>query len=101
LDGGGPTAGLIRDAAGNLYGTTILGGSTDGNLGNGVVFKLDTNGEETVLYSFCAEEKNCTDGAEPTAGLIRDAAGNLYGTTAYGGGGCFKSGCGVVFKLTL
>jgi uncharacterized repeat protein (TIGR03803 family) len=82
-DGRNPHAGLIGDAAGNLYGTTLYGGSTAcvwGNRGCGVVFKLDTNGNETVLYNFCSE-KNCTDGAVPYAGLVRDAAGNLYGTT--------------------
>ena len=57
----------------------------------GVVFKLDTTGTETVLYSFTGG----ADGANPYAGLIRDSAGNLYGTT-YGGG---TSNWGVVFKL--
>jgi uncharacterized repeat protein (TIGR03803 family) len=85
-DGANPSAGLIRDTAGNLYGATYYGGSSD----KGVVFKLDPTGRETVLYSFTGG----SDGAHPYAGLIQDAAGNLYGTT-YGGG----SGYGVVFKL--
>src|SRR5580704_6303825 len=95
-DGGEPEAGLIQDAAGNLYGTTAEGGVID----DGAVFKLAppaTSGgswTETVLYSFCAV-KNCTDGGEPEAGLIQDAAGNLYGTTTGGG----ANGKGVVFKL--
>jgi uncharacterized repeat protein (TIGR03803 family) len=80
------------DAAGNLYGTARNGGS------NGVVFKL-TPGPvawtETVLYSFCSQS-NCNDGADPAAGVIMDAAGNLYGTTARGG----SNGYGVVFELT-
>jgi uncharacterized repeat protein (TIGR03803 family) len=98
-DGGYPTAGLIRDSAGNLYGTTLGGGTA----GAGVVFKLDRAGQETVLYSFTGG----ADGGSPTAGVIRDSAGNLYGTTQDGGittGVCstyyyWSPGCGVVFKL--
>ena len=86
-DGANPYAGLIRDSAGNFYGTTYYGGA----LGAGVVFKLDTAGQETVLYSFTGN----ADGANPDAGLIRDSAGNLYGTTIGGG----ASGKGVVFAL--
>jgi uncharacterized repeat protein (TIGR03803 family) len=89
-----PNAGLIRDAAGNLYGTTMGGGTS----GTGVVFKLDSAGNETVLYTF----KRIPDGSVPQAGLIQDTAGNFYGTTVYGGNGpgyCPAQGCGVVFKL--
>jgi uncharacterized repeat protein (TIGR03803 family) len=90
-DGGNPNAGLIRDAAGNLYGTA-LGGGIDGPYGPaGVVFKLDTAGQETVLYSFTGG----ADGSNPYAGVIRDSAGNLYGTTQNGG----TPGAGVVFKV--
>ena len=89
-DGVHPYAGLVMDAAGNLYGTTYQGGSK----GNGVVFKLAPNGTETVLHTFC-EQSGCTDGALPRAGLATDAAGNLYGTTSAGG----AAGWGVVFKL--
>jgi uncharacterized repeat protein (TIGR03803 family) len=85
LDGGNPAASLLRDAAGNLYGTTILGGTSNA----GTVFKLDADGNETVLHSF-----NGTDGESPYAGLIGDAAGNLYGTTLYGG-----ASYGTIFKL--
>ncbi len=85
-DGSQPLAGVIRDAAGNFYGTTQQGGAE----GYGVVFKLDTSGAETVLYSFTAN-----DGQFPIAPLTLDAAGNLYGTTYSGGP---KVG-GVVFKL--
>src|ERR1700728_377062 len=92
-DGGNPYAGVAPDSAGNLYGTTSAGGSAQGSAGYGVVFKLSTAGQETVLYTFTGG----TDGANPYAGsLIRDSAGNLYGTTAYGG----TSGAGVVFKLS-
>ncbi len=97
-DGAAPTGGLIMDAAGNLYGTTIAGGSSNA----GTVFKLDPSGNETVLYSF----KGGSDGASPYLGsLITDAAGNLYGTTNVGGSGpCTGAnqvlvGCGIVFKL--
>jgi uncharacterized repeat protein (TIGR03803 family) len=86
-DGGYP-AGPIRDSAGNLYGTAQIGGASN----KGVVFKLDSTGHETILYSFAGPP---ADGANPFAGLIRDSAGNLYGTTAYGG----TSNFGVVFKL--
>lgn len=94
-DGYEPIAGLIRDAAGNLYGTTYSGGAA----GGGTVFKVDTTGNETVLYSFCSLA-NCTDGYELAAGLIQDAAGNLYGTTVSGGSpAASTSGAGTVFKL--
>lgn len=93
-DGGTPEAGLIQDAAGNFYGTTVFGGA----FGQGVVFKLDTVGKESVLHSF----KGLGEGTNTLASLIRDAAGNLYGTASSGGsfqGACAGSGCGTVFKL--
>ena len=86
-DGGDPYGGVIRDSKGNLYGTTSGGGVS----GAGVVFKIDTSGNETVLYSFTGG----ADGGSPLAGVIRDSAGNLYGTTSGGG----VSGAGVVFKI--
>ena len=109
-DGGGPSSVLTADAAGNLYGTAHGGGNFNGDCaasGCGVVFKLSpqSNGswKETTLYAFCPESE-CADGFEPLAGpLVRDSAGNLYGTTIFGGtarncaGG--QEGCGVVFKL--
>jgi len=100
-DGGFPTAGLVRDAAGNLYGTTEFGGipNCPGTSGCGVVFKVDKDGNETVLYSFTGGP----DGGQPIAGRVRDAAGNLYGTTTLGGDpNCPQSspfGCGTVFKV--
>jgi uncharacterized repeat protein (TIGR03803 family) len=84
-DGWGPHS-LIRDVAGNIYGTTSNGGS----FGFGTIFKLDASGNETVLYSF----KGGTDGANPFA-LVRDSAGSLYGTTPFGG----TFNVGTVFKL--
>jgi len=86
-NGGNPSAGLIRDSAGNLYGTASADGSGDA----GVVFRVDTSGHQTVLYSFSGG----ADGGDPQAGVIADSAGNLYGTTYYGG----ASGFGVVYKL--
>ncbi len=92
-DGARPVAALLRDTAGNLYGTTWEGGAVN----RGTVFKIDTTGKETVLHSFRAK-----DGAWPLSGLIADAQGNLYGTTNLGGdltGGCGTFGCGVVYKI--
>ena len=81
-DGFFPYAGLIFDAAGNLYGTTIAGGSH----GEGTVFELTPkaggNWTETILHAFNNGGK---DGNSPYVGLILDAAGNLYGTTLQGG----------------
>jgi len=94
-DGAFPAAGVILDSAGNLYSTTSRGGKTKSAGGGfGVVFKLDTTGTETVLHTFAS-----TDGAQPEASLLRDAAGNLYGTTAFGGSSACKNGCGVAFEL--
>jgi uncharacterized repeat protein (TIGR03803 family) len=92
-DGGYPLAGLVADGAGNLYGTTSEGGRVGCLYGTGCgsVFKLTPNGTETVLHNF----KGRKDGAYPYAGLVADAAGNLYGTTAGGG----KSGSGTIFKI--
>ena len=89
--------GLIWDAAGNLYGTASGGGiHPDG----GTAFELSPNEDgswtETVLHSFGGG----TDGVNPAAGLIFDAAGNLYGTTSSGGIHCVPFGCGTVFELS-
>jgi uncharacterized repeat protein (TIGR03803 family) len=99
-DGADPVAGLIFDAAGNLYGTTSSGGTGSGcGDGCGTVFELapKANGTwtETVLYSFCSSS-SCADGDAPRAGLIFDATGNLFGTTAAGG----AYGFGTVFELS-
>ena len=97
-DGGYPNAGVIRDSAGNLYGTTNKGGDLNCNYGNGcgVVYKLDTTGQETVLHSFTGQ----ADGGYPSGSLIRDSAGNLYGTTSNGGIVPYGTvGYGVVYEL--
>ena len=98
-DGELPYAGVIMDAAGNLYGTTSWGGATVGGY-YGTVFELvNSSGtySEKVLYSFCSQS-GCADGDMPYAGLIMDASGNLYGTTTGGGSGVGNS-AGTVFEL--
>jgi uncharacterized repeat protein (TIGR03803 family) len=90
-DGGTPYAGLVRDSAGNLYGTALTGGSSNGTNGLGTVFKLDTVGHFSVLHTFTGGD----DGGLPYGGLTTDAAGNLYGTASVGG----ANGNGVVFKI--
>jgi len=99
-DGVDPYAGLIFDTAGSLYGTTSGGGAYS----YGTVFELTPKASggwtEKVLHSF---NENGNDGYNPQqASLILDAAGNLYGTTPFGGplGGCSGLGCGTVFELT-
>ena len=94
-DGAAPHAGLVKDAAGNLYGTTFYGGDTQ--LGDGTLFKLAPNGTKTTLHSFAGGP----DGGLPTV-LTIDGAGNLYGSAQWGGvtSGCNGNGCGVVFEFT-
>lgn len=87
-DGGYPAwVTLARDSAGNLYGTTN-GGGTDNA---GVVFKVDTSGHETVLYSFTGGD----DGGSPYAGVILGPEGEIYGATPFGG----QANVGVVFEI--
>jgi uncharacterized repeat protein (TIGR03803 family) len=86
-DGSQPWAGVTRDRAGNLYGTTANGGAANA----GIVFQLNPQGQETVLYSFTGQ----ADGANPHAGVIRDPAGVVFGTTFLGG----IFGDGVAYKL--
>jgi uncharacterized repeat protein (TIGR03803 family) len=98
-DGDFPIAGLIADANGNLFGTTIIGGSGAGAHNRGTVFEIAKTATgyaitPTTLVSFCSLT-NCADGANPAARLIADVDGNLFGTT-YGGGG---NGVGTVFEI--
>lgn len=96
-DGEGPSGSLTADGIGNLYGEADGGVGTGCNgVGCGVVFEMTPQGKETVLYTF----QGGSDGAYPMGNVIRDAAGNLYGTTFAGGGGsCTNAGCGTVYKL--
>lgn len=92
----GPLAGLVMDSAGNLYGTTWLGGP----LGAGVAFELSPPASEgepwaySLLYAYGGAGLS-----SPEARLALDQAGNLYGTTVSGGAGACAGGCGGVFKL--
>jgi uncharacterized repeat protein (TIGR03803 family) len=83
---------LVRDSAGNLYGTSVQGGV----FGGGTVFQVTPAGVHTVLYDFTGG----ADGGEPYKGVTLDAEGNLYGTAVTGGGGLCEGGCGVVYKLS-
>jgi uncharacterized repeat protein (TIGR03803 family) len=97
-DGETPTAGLIFDSSGNLYGTTNFGGGTTGcnKVGCGTAFELSPNGDgtwtETILHSFVGGK----DGNEPASMLVFDSAGNLYGTTFSGG----SSNKGTAYELS-
>ena len=92
-DGAFPGPGIIRDAAGNLYGA-----ASGGAYGEGTVYELSSSGEETLLYSF----PGGSDGAQPSSTLLLDSQGNLYGTTQNGGNSeCGGTGVlGVVFELS-
>lgn len=107
-DGDAPSAGLVRDAAGNLYGATAAGGNTtaeqceNGTNGCGVVFELTNSGgtwAENIIHTFVP---GSGDGINPIGSLILDGAGNLYGTTQYGGTACTGYFCGVgtVYELS-
>lgn len=94
-DGGAPASGLVLDQAGNLYGTTVIGGSGCTGKGCGTVYELSPSGSgwtEKVLYTF----QGASDGKNPYAGVIFDQAGNLYGATFLGG----SAGGGTVFELS-
>ncbi len=96
-DGGVPVGGVVRDSHGNLYGVTMYGGVGFGNSGYGVVYEVDTAGNETVPHAFAGG----SDGAYPASTLIFDEQGNLYGTTEGGGiSECGATGCGTIFKLS-
>src|SRR6266508_2024546 len=87
---------LETDSAGNIYGTTVLGGE----FGGGTVFQLSPTANgwvHTVLYSFSGG----ADGGEPYKGVTLDTEGNLYGTAVTGGAGSCEGGCGVAYKLTI
>ena len=83
---------LVMDSVGNLYGTSVQGGT----YGGGTVFQVTPAGVHTVLYDFTGG----ADGGEPYKGVTLDTQGNLYGTAVTGGGGSCEGGCGVAFKLS-
>lgn len=95
-DGSSPQAAVIQDNSGNLYGTTLLGGSADA----GVVFKISPKDKFSILHNFGV---TASDGFEPASPLLLDNYGNLYGTTIAGGVDCYDGvytfGCGTVFKI--
>ncbi|HEY3638360.1 MAG TPA: choice-of-anchor tandem repeat GloVer-containing protein [Rhizomicrobium sp.] len=97
-DGNDPVGGIVADSAGNLYGTTLLGGSNtcSRGIGCGIVFELASSGTETVLFAFGKE----SEGRFPEAGVTLDPKGNLYGTTEEGGKGR-SGGYGTAFKLSF
>jgi uncharacterized repeat protein (TIGR03803 family) len=98
-DGSEPEASLVQAADGNLYGTTVKGG-TGAYYVYGTVFKV-TSSALTTLYTF-GEAYNgpgYLNGSEPFAGLVQGTDGNFYGTTYLGGTNCATIGCGTVFKI--
>ena len=101
-DGSLPHAGLALDSAGNLYGVAQFGGSSNCLAGCGTVFKLSPSSGGNWSFSVLHTFKNAQDGSSPTAGVIVDASGNVYGTSLGGTNttNCGGGGCGIVFKLT-
>lgn len=104
-DGFFPQAGLTQATDGSLYGATA--GTHDPitlTVKGGTIFKITFGGTLTTLYRFCPSGSNCTNGSEPTGGVIQASDGNFYGTTFRGGtsSNCPSSalGCGTVFKIT-
>lgn len=98
-DGENAAGSLITDAAGNFYSILTFGGRAgcEGELGCGAVFKLTPDGKETILHFF---KGGRSDGGNPSAGLIADSKGNLFGTTQFGGGNkACGGGCGTVFEI--
>jgi uncharacterized repeat protein (TIGR03803 family) len=97
-DGNTPSGNVARDNAGNLYGTSQPRPTPTGG---GTIFRVDASGKFSVLHTFTGG----AGGADPFAGLIRDSAGNLYGTTYQGGGGgstcqTYFGGCGIAFEFS-
>jgi hypothetical protein len=110
-DGANPSGGVVMDSAGNLYSATFNGGATNcpGIADCGTVFEVSPPVKpgdpwtETVLYVF--KGKSANDGSTPGGGVLLDKAGNVYGSTSYGGSGScvllgIKTGCGTVFLLS-
>jgi len=85
-DGFQPYGGVTLDGAGNVYGTTGYGGGCSNDIwaNCGTVFRISTDGTETLLHIFCSWSQ-CSDGYDPRAAPIMDGSGTLYGTTIAGG----------------
>ena len=102
-DGINPNGGLVRDASGNLYGTTEFGGSYAGcvSFGCGIFFRISPAGTETILHTFGGFPGD--DGSLPAADLMIDRKGTIYGTTLTGGNSndCGMAGCGAIFSYTM
>ncbi|MBZ5574914.1 MAG: hypothetical protein LAO09_23925, partial [Acidobacteriia bacterium] len=107
-DGATPVGSIVIDQAGNIYGATVYATPCSNSLQCGSVYQLSPPQQpggkwtETTLYNFRGHDNG--DGGSPEGGLIQDAAGNLYGTTGYGGTGpCIllgtPTGCGTVYEL--
>jgi uncharacterized repeat protein (TIGR03803 family) len=90
-DGAVANAGMVQGTDGNFYGTTALGGTNN----MGTVFEITPEGKLTTLYLFCSQS-GCSDGADPSGGLIQASDGHFYGATYAGG----ANGDGTVFKIT-
>lgn len=96
--GNSPIGPFVIDQSGNVFGVASAGGNGCSGASCGLVFELSPSSggkwNETVVHQFAGGN----DGEYPSGGLVSDGAGNLYGTTSYGGTGCY--GCGTVFELT-
>jgi uncharacterized repeat protein (TIGR03803 family) len=110
IDGEYPQSGLVQATDGNFYGTTSEGGDNQQNAGT--IFQITPEGQLTTVYNFCSVFRsfNCLDGSNPNSTPMQATDGNLYGTTAAGGGmqgvnicyvGSGYNGCGTVFKLSM
>ncbi len=95
VDGFLPEGALVQATDGNFYGTTEGGGTT----GNGTIFKIESSGMLTTLYSFCSQN-NCTDGGNPFAGLVQATNGDFFGTTCHFGAYGGNDGFGTVFSFS-
>jgi uncharacterized repeat protein (TIGR03803 family) len=99
FDGAYPHGGLVQATDGSLYGTTLLGGSCPAapQAGCGTIYKITATGTFTLSYNFCTNGNPCYDGQSPADGLVLGSDGNLYGTTAFGGG---VANAGTIFSIT-
>ena len=102
-DGVTPEGGLVQATDGDLYGTTYAGGGGAGCAGGncGTIFKISPSGTLTKLHTFCSQ-LNCTDGADPVAGLVQATNGDFYGTTFLAGAyNQLSGGYGTFFHLSV